>query len=326
MKVLVTGATGFIGWHCASLLRDRGLTVSALLRPPSDETKLPKGVAGIRGDFSSVKSLVVAVHGIDAVIHCAGVVRAVSLASYWKANVDSTENLCLACRDQKVDRFIFISSLAAGGPSGRDKPRDERDADYPLTHYGVSKNSAESVVKKLIRDSTVLRLCAVYGPRERDILRMFKLVAEKGFDIRPKGNSPLLSFIDGREVAKAVLYALKCDVTKKKTYYISDGNIYVWDDFLTCMEEAVGRKARRVFIPMWMAETYAMLADGFSKITRKPPLINRERILILRQEAWTCSPARFSYDTGFQPDDDLKKGVFATAEWYREKGWLKWRS
>jgi len=326
LKVLVTGATGFIGWHCASLLKDRGLTVSALLRPPSDETKLPKGVAGIRGDFSSVKSLAAAVHGIDAVIHCAGVVRAVSLASYWKANVDSTENLCLACRDQKVDRFIFISSLAAGGPSSREKPRDERDADYPLTPYGVSKNSAESVVKKLIRDSTVLRLCAVYGPRERDILRMFKLVAEKGFDIRPKGNSPLLSFIDGREVAKAVLSALKFDVAKKKTYYISDGNIYEWNDFLTCVEEAVGRKARRIFIPMWMAETYATLADGFSKITRKPPLINRERILILRQEAWTCSPARFSDDTGFQPDDDLKKGVFATAEWYKEKGWLKWRS
>ncbi|MBE9546808.1 MAG: NAD-dependent epimerase/dehydratase family protein [Proteobacteria bacterium] len=323
MKVLVTGATGFIGWHCASFLRDRGLTVSALLRPPSDETKLPKGVAGIRGDFSSVKSLAAAVHGIDAVVHCAGVVRAVSPASYWKANVDSTENLCLACRDQKVDRLIFISSLTAGGPSGRDKPRDESDADYPLTHYGVSKNSAESVVKSLIRDSTVLRLCAVYGPRERDILRMFKLVAEKGLDIRPKGDSPLLSFIEGREVAKAVLSALKSDVTKKKTYYISDGNIYEWDDFLTCVEEAVGRKARRIFIPMWMADTYAMFADGFSKITRKPSLINRERILILRQEAWTCSPARFSDDTGFQPDDDLKKGVFATAEWYREKGWLK---
>jgi nucleoside-diphosphate-sugar epimerase len=323
LKVLVTGATGFIGWHCASLLRDRGLAVSALLRPPSDETKLPKGVAGIRGDFSSIKSLAGAAHGIDAVVHCAGVVRAVSLASYWKANVDSTENLCLACRDQKVNRFIFISSLTAGGPSGRDKPRDESDADYPLTHYGVSKNSAESVVKRLIPDSTVLRLCAVYGPRERDILRMFKLVAEKGVDIRPKGDSPLLSFIDGMEVAKAVLYALKFDVTKKKTYYISDGNVYEWDDFLTCVEEAVGRKARRIFIPMWMAETYAMLADGFSKITRKSPLINRERILMLRQKAWTCSPVRFSDDTGFQPDDDLKKGVFATAEWYREKGWLK---
>ena len=323
MKVLVTGATGFIGWHCASLLRDSGLAVSALLRPPSDETKLPKGVAGIRGDFSSVKSLAAAVHGIDAVVHCAGVVRAVSLASYWKANVDSTDNLCLACRDQNVDRFIFISSLTAGGPSSRDTPRDESDADYPLTHYGVSKNSAESVVKGLIRDSTVLRLCAVYGPRERDILRMFKLVAEKGLDIKPKGASPLLSFIDGREVAKAVLSSLKFDVTKKKTYYISDGNIYEWDNFLTCVEEAVGRKARRVFIPMWMAETYAMLADGVSKITRKPPLINRERILIIRQEAWTCSPARFSDDTGFQPDNDLKKGVFKTAEWYRKKGWLK---
>jgi nucleoside-diphosphate-sugar epimerase len=304
-------------------LRDRGLAVSALLRPPSDEARLPKAVAGIRGDFSSVKSLEAAVHGKDAVVHCAGVVRAVSLASYWKANVTSTENLCLACCDQKVGRFIFISSLTAGGPSGRDKPRDESDADYPLTHYGVSKNSAESVVKRLIGDSTVLRLCAVYGPRERDILRMFKLVAEKGYDIRPKGDSPLLSFIEGRDVAKAVLSTLRCDVTKKKTYYISDGKIYEWNDFLTCVEEAVGRKARRISIPLWVVESYAMLADGFSKITRKPPLINRERILILRQKAWTCSPARFSNDTGFQPDADLKKGVFATAEWYREKGWLK---
>jgi nucleoside-diphosphate-sugar epimerase len=323
LKVLVTGATGFIGWHCASLLRDRGLAVSALLRPPSDETKLPKGVAGIRGDFSSIKSLAGAAHGIDAVVHCAGVVRAVSLSAYWKANVVSTENLCLACRDQKVDRFIFISSLTAGGPSSRDKPRDETDVDFPLTHYGISKNHAESIVKGLIRDVTVFRLCAVYGPRERDILRVFKLVAEKGVDIRPRGDSPLLSFIDGREVAKAVFSALASDGTKKKTYYISDGNIYVWDDFLTCVEKAVGRKAKRIFIPMWMAEIYTILADGISKITRNPPLINRERILLLRQKAWTCSPARFSDDTGFQPDNDLKKGVLKTAEWYREKGWLK---
>ncbi|MCG2779141.1 MAG: hypothetical protein L6406_25995, partial [Desulfobacterales bacterium] len=154
-------------------------------------------------------------------------------------------------------------------------------------------------------------------------LRIVKFVAGKRLDINLRGGCPLIYYIDGREVAKAVISALKFDVTKKKTYYISDGNIYEWDDFLTCVEEAVGRKARRIFIPMWMADTYAMLADSFSKITRKPHLINREKVLELRQEAWTCSPARFSDDTGFRPDDDLKKGVFATAEWYREQGWLK---
>lgn len=323
MKVLVTGTTGFIGWHCASLLRDNGFSVSALLRPPSDEAKLPEGVTGVRGDFSSVRSLMAAVKGIDAVVHCAGVVRAVSVASYWKANVDSTENLCRACSEQEVERFIFISSLAAGGPSSRDKPRDESIADHPLTHYGMSKHSAESVVKKLIHEPTVLRPCAVYGPRDRNILRIFKLASEKGLDIRQKGSSPLLSFIDGREVAKAVLFSLTSDVTKNKTYYISDGNTYTWDDFLTCVEKAVRRKTRRICIPMWMAAMYAMLADGVSKITRKPSLINREKVLELRQEAWTCSSARFSDDTGFHPDDNLKKGVFATAEWYREKGWLK---
>jgi len=323
LKVLVTGATGFIGWHCASLLRDKGLDIFALLRPTSDETGLPQGVTGIRGDFASVQSLERVVYGVDAVVHCAGVVRAVSLSVYWKANVTSTENLCLACGNQKVDRFIFISSLTAGGPSSRDKPRDETDVDFPLTHYGMSKNRAESIVRALIPDTTVFRLCAVYGPRERDILRVFKLVTERGIDLRPAGDSPLLSFVEGREVAKAVFSALASDATKKKAYYISDGNIYVWDDFLTCMEEAVGRKAKRIFVPLWMAEIYAMLADGISKITRIPPLINRERILLLRQEAWTCSPARFFDDTGFQPDNDLKKGVFKTAEWYKEKGWLK---
>jgi len=323
LKVLITGATGFIGWHCASLLRDNGFSVSALLRPPSNETKLPEGINVVRGDFSSVRSLMAAVKGIYAVVHFAGVVRAVSLASYWKANVDSTENLCRACNEQGVERFIFISSLAAGGPSGRDKPRDESVADHPLTHYGISKHEAESVVRRLIHEPTVLRPCAVYGPRDRDIFHIFKLVSEKGLDIRLKGNSPLLSFIDSREVSKAVLFTLMSDVTKNKIYYISDGNIYEWDDFLTCVEKAVGRNARRICIPMWMAAIYAILADGVSKITRKPPLINREKVLELRQEAWTCSPARFSNDTGFHPDGNLKKGVFATAEWYRENGWLK---
>jgi len=322
LKVLVTGATGFIGWHCADILRDNGFSVSALLRPPSDEAKLPGGVDGVRGDFASVRSLVAALKGIDAVVHCAGVVRAVSVTSYWKANVDFTKNLCRACGEQGVERFIFISSLAAGGPSSRDKPRDERDADSPLTHYGMSKHSAESVVMRLVHAPTALRLCAVYGPRDKDILRIFKFVAKKGLDIRPRGKSPLLSFIDGRDVAKAVLFALKFDVTKNKTYYISDGNIYEWDDFLACVEGAVGREARRIYVPMWMAGTYAMLADGLSQITRKPPLINREKILELRQEAWTCSPALFSFDTGFHPANNLRSGVLSTARWYRKKSWL----
>ena len=256
-------------------------------------------------------------------VHCAGVVRALSLDAYWRANVEVTENLTRACSRERVDRFIHISSLAAGGCSSRGKPRDENDEDRPLTNYGLSKFAGEFPVRRNARSFTILRPCAVYGPGERDILQVFRLVAERGLDIRPKGKSPLLSFIDGRDVAAAALLCIGRDSTVGNTYYLSDGNFYEWDDFLACVEEAVSKKAKRINIPLFAAETYAMLACGFGKLIGRVPLLNSEKIFELQQEAWTCSPQRFFSDAGFKPRADLMMNVLETAEWYRDKGWIR---
>ncbi len=322
MKAVVTGTTGFIGWHCAALLARNGYEVTALLRPESRGAP-PEGVAVARAGYDSVESLAEAVRGAEAVVHCAGVVRALSLDDYWRANVEAAANLAKACREAGVRRFVYMGSLAAGGPSKRDEPRTERMPDRPVTYYGLSKLAGELAARRAFPRTTAFRPCAVFGPRERDIFTVFDLVARRGLDVRPAGPSPLLSFVYGPDVARAVLLALKTDETAGRTYYLSDGETWEWDDFVDAVADAAGRRPRKVRIPRFLVEGMAWFSDLFAALTRRPPKLSREKVFEMGMEAWTCSPARFAADTGFSPRRDLREPVRLTLRWYREQGWLK---
>ncbi len=321
MKVLVTGSTGFIGSHCVETLSKRGCSVRCLLRPDSKGTP-PSFAETATADYSSVASLTDALSGVDAVVHCGGIVRALRLDDYFKANVQTTENLCRACLIKGIERMVFISSLSAGGQSKADTPRDETMTDEPLTFYGLSKLAAELVVRRLMPAPTCIRPCSVYGPRERDIFTVFRYVAKKGIDLRPKGASPKLSFVHGADVAGAVCASLQSNNTIGKTYYLSDGEVVDWDGFVSHIEGAVSRQAKKVTIPMWSAELYALFGEFYAMVTGRMPIVTREKVFEMSKEAWTCSPNRFISDSGFTPSFKLDEGVKMTAQWYKNEGWL----
>ncbi|MDZ7815463.1 MAG: NAD(P)-dependent oxidoreductase [Planctomycetota bacterium] len=322
MRVLVTGTSGFIGHHCIQQLSERGHEPICLARPQTERSKLPSETEVRESSYDDPEGLKKACAGVDAVLHCAGIVRATSLDKYWKANVAATRNLCEAAVSSGVERFVFISSLAAGGRSKRGEPRNETHPDEPLTWYGLSKFAAELAVRGLFRNYTILRPCAVYGPREKDIYRALKTLKQRGLDLRPGRTQPQLSLVHGEDVALAASVCLECGDSAAKTYYLSDGESREWDDFISYAARELGVEYKTRRMPEWVADLYAFAGYFIGRFTGKPVLVSPEKLFEMKQEACGSSVKKLENDTGFRPRYDLAKGIRDTVKWYTENGWL----
>src|ERR1700685_710002 len=181
MRFLVTGSSGLLGGHVVELLSMRGDPVRALVRPTSNRQHLLKfpNVELFEGAIERIEGLAEAMDGIDAIVHCAGIVKARNSDEFFAVNVVGTSNVVQAARALrgKLRRFVHVSSLEAVGPSPDGRPVSA-DQENPVTAYGRSKLAAEKVVLAAKDDLpvTVLRPGAIYGPRDGEILEVFKSI------------------------------------------------------------------------------------------------------------------------------------------------------
>src|SRR5438105_10238363 len=171
MRVLLTGGSGFLGSFVAEQLAAEGHVVRALVRPRSERKvldKLPR-VELAPGAIEDRASLGAAVDGVDAVVHVAGIVKARRPAEFFEVNTQGTRNLLEAAMRRPVPRFVYVSSLAAVGPSADGTPVPDDVEPRPVTHYGRSKLEAERAVlaAKDRLHVTVVRPPLIYGPRDR---------------------------------------------------------------------------------------------------------------------------------------------------------------
>ncbi|MDH3603787.1 MAG: NAD-dependent epimerase/dehydratase family protein, partial [Candidatus Tectomicrobia bacterium] len=181
MRVLVTGGTGFIGIHVIAELMQRGWQVRCLVRATSNRLALAGyEVEYVVGSLDDPVALRQAVQDIDVVIHLAGATKAQSAAEFDRINHGGTQQLVNACVQSGVSlrSFVYISSIAAAGPSLSATPLTEDDAPHPVGPYGRSKLLAEQAVLKAnpCLPVTVLRPSAIYGPRDIDFLQLFRAV------------------------------------------------------------------------------------------------------------------------------------------------------
>src|ERR1700733_10990284 len=169
LHVLVTGASGFLGGHVAEALSARGDRVRALVRKTSKREHLAKleNVELFEGSIEQQERVQAAVDGVDAIVHCAGIVKARDADEFFMVNVGGTSNLVEAARQcgKDIKRFVQVSSLEACGPSANGEPVPA-DQENPVTSYGRSKLAAEKVVLSAKDDIPVviLRPAAIYGP------------------------------------------------------------------------------------------------------------------------------------------------------------------
>lgn len=323
-KLLITGASGFVGYHLINQALQSGMEVNAAIRATSHIEHLKgldlKPVVIDLQDRNSIMR-VFEKGGYDYLIHAAGATKARDRDEYDIANVQSTKNLAEAALLYPVKKFLFMSSLAALGPAAYDDVDVGREntIPHPVSNYGRSKLSAE---QKLMEFNTlpwlILRPTAVYGPRERDLFIMFKTL-HKGLEPYIGLNDQWLSFVYVKDLAALTIKALQSNFVQQ-VYHVSDGNAYTKYDLAKAVKKTLGKKTIKFHIPLPVARLAASCMQYANR--NKTPALNREKLVELTAENWNCSIEKAKKDLGYAPRYNLKRGIEETLKWYQQNNWL----
>lgn len=325
MKVLVTGGTGFIGSHLIEALLQKRMQVRCLLRKSSDRKwikDLPVECAF--GDCRDPASLKDAVKGVDLVFHSAGITKAVKRETFFEVNAYGTENLIQAClqHNPHLEKFIYVSSQAAAGPSPNGSRKKETDPCRPVSPYGQSKRMGEELALSHAHKLPllILRPSAVYGPRERDIYFFFRLLA-RGIHLCPSDPDQHLSLCYVQDVVQAILLSAEAKA-QSETFFISDGQDYPIGKIGDAFAQALGIHAFRLCVPKWVLVGIASFSEYVSRVSKKPPLINKGKVEEMVQRNWVCDIAKATTVLNYAPATTLGRGAQLTVDWYRKENWL----
>ena len=322
MKALVTGATGFVGSHLAEALRRRGDDVTALVRSPRKAAALgPLGVRLVSGDLNDADSLARAVEGQDVVFHVAGLVSARDEAEFMRGNRDGTASLVAAAGVAGRPRFVLVSSMAAGGPAAPGRPLSGTEPARPVTFYGRSKLAAETAVTSSSLPWVILRPPTVYGPRDREVLKVFRM-ARLGLAPVFGDGSQQLSAVHGADLAEALVAAGTSAGTMRKTYYPCHPEIFTSAEFVRAIGTAMGRRVVLIPVPAPVGRTLLGVTEAAARLVGQTTILTRDKANEFFQEAWIGDPGPLTTDSGWRATHDLKSGLADTYRWYRDEGWL----
>ena len=321
---LLTGASGFIGGRLRDALLGAGVDVVSLRRPGSPEARRGRSVVVDYSDLHHLKQLV-STERPAYVFHVAGTTKGVSYSDFFQANVVPTENLvsALSASFPEVRRFVYVSSLTSYGPSTRAKPHTEEAPRKPVELYGKSKLEAENAIETLGNAIpwTILRPAGVYGPGDADYFQLFRTV-ERGVNVFFGNRDRIFSAVWVDDVVQAILGVLHTQATLHRGYFVCDGVPVSWGTFQNHIVRASGRRVITVELPEIFAKAAAVGGELVTKLDKKPRLLNRQKAIMLAQEAWTCRHDALRADSGYVPKVQVAEGTALAFQWYRANGWL----
>jgi len=329
-KLLVTGASGFVGSHLVERAFAAGFEVHAAVRRSSKvEGIAPYVHRFAHPDFARADDLkkLFDAEGYDYVIHAAALTKAKSEAEMSVVNAGYTKNLLDAAFGSLYPpvRFVFVSSLAAVGPTGYDAPlMDESEPYHPVTMYGRSKRRAEEIVRSAFADKpvTIIRPTAVYGPRERDLFLLFSTM-NRGLDAYIGRKPQKLSFIYVKDLVDALLSACaRPGEEGLEIFNLTDGQVYPRYAMADIFRKLTGKRPMRVHFPYFLVKTVAGLSQWLYKNARKTPVLYPERLNELTAPNWGCDVSSAERVLGFRPEYGLEDGLQETLFWYRQNKWL----
>ncbi|MCZ4222939.1 NAD-dependent epimerase/dehydratase family protein [Pedobacter rhodius] len=326
-RILITGATGFIGFHLIEAALANDMEVYANIRKSSNTDHLTGfPINYVELDFESIYALKknIEEYKYHYIVHAAGVTKAKSLDDYHKFNAIYSRNLAIAAATSfhEIEKFVFVSSLAALGPlSVQHAVLKDSSSAHPVTYYGKSKALAEaylSSVKNL--PLLIFRPTAVYGPRERDLLIILKTI-KRGFEVYIGQKDQQLSFIYVKDLAELIIGSLK-SALKYKTYNVSDGNIYSRSALGTFAGKIMRKKTFRLNLPLPVVNRIAWCLEQALKVFDRMPTLNVDKIQELTGPNWACDIENIKKDLGFMPRYQLEHGLNETIKWYHKNNWL----
>ena len=322
MNVLVTGATGFVGSHLVEALCRRGDQVTALARSAAKAAALaPLGVRVVPGDLEDTASLDRAVAGQDVIYHVAGVVAARDEGEFLRANRDGTARLVASASRAGSARFVLVSSMAAAGPSEPNRPLTGSEPPHPVTAYGRSKLAAEAAVTAGTLPWVIVRPPTVYGPRDREVLKVFRMVRLGVAPVFGDG-SQQLSAVHGADLAGALVAAGTAPSAAGKIYYACHPEIATSAQLVRAVGTAMGRRVALVPVPSAVGRALLTVTELSARLAGQTTILTRDKANEFFQAAWTGDPGPLGRDTGWRATHDLASGLADTYRWYRTAGWL----
>jgi nucleoside-diphosphate-sugar epimerase len=322
MRALVTGATGFVGSHLVEALQNGSVEVTALARSASKAAALAqRGIRVVSGDLHDAAGLEHAVRDQDVVYHVAGVVAARDEAEFMHANRDGTRNLLTATERQGRSRFVLVSSLAATGPAPRGAPLLGTEPPRPVTAYGRSKLAAEQLVRRSSLPWSIVRPPIVYGPRDREVLKVFRL-ARLGLAPVFGDGSQELSAVHAADLAQALMAVASTPITTGGTYHACHPQVFTSSELGRAVGAAMGRSVVRLRVPLAAGRTLLAITETLARLTRQVTILTTDKANEFFQTAWTGDPSPLTRDSGWHARHDLSSGLADTYQWYRKAGWL----
>ena len=302
MTIAVTGATGFVGCALREAAAEQGAELRALTRRKQPGAA---GVEWIEGDLHDRKALTRLVAKAEAVIHVAGVVNTPDPMGFHLGNVEGTMALVEAAVAARVPRFVFVSSLAAREPQ--------------LSKYGASKRHAEKLVAASGLDWTIVRPPAIYGPRDREMLEMFRLAKWGVLPMPPQGRASLIHVGDLATLLLALAPAR--EDTTRQIYEPDDGKTAGWSH--RELGKAIGwALGRRPWVPHLSKPMLERVARLDKAVRGDKAKLTPDRIGYMVHPDWVSSPRMKPPLDLWMPQMATLDGLRATAKGYREKGWL----
>lgn len=324
-SALVTGASGFLGSHLCKILVEKGYETYALVRNSSNLFRLQGiGVELLFGSLDDRVALIQAVSGKDYLFHCAGLISARDRGEYFRGNVDGTRRLLEAVveANQRVKRFVYVSSLAAGGPSEGKRPNSENGQSKPITYYGESKLAGELEVLKF-KDRipvSVIRPPAIYGPSDKPTLNFFRFANWGIIPVFGKSDK-YLSIVHVKDVVSAIVLSAENERAEGEVFNVSDGAVYSWLEVWRIMCEVAGKKGRIIRIPLPLFFFIANVWEKIAKLIGRPSMLNYHKAIDLTK-SWAIDISKIKNVLGFKPAYSLKDGARQTYEWYKKEEWL----
>ncbi len=329
MKVLVTGATGFLGSHLVDRLLEQGDEVHVLARRTSNLRWLKdKPIHFHNGDITGpIDPIEDAVTSMDVVYHVAGVVQALREDMYFRANAFGTKQVLEAClrKNPQVKRIVVVTSLAANGPGNGDyRPALETDRPHPVNAYGESKLEAESIAS-LYMDKlpiTIIRPPAIYGPRDEQFLSLFKMV-DSGFVFLPGLRKKVINAAYVKDIVSGILLAAISEKAIGETFFIGDEKNYSWEEAAQVFGAVMNRKIMIFRIPSPLIYVAAGASDFFSHLTSRLMPLSWDNATNFLQRNWMLDISKARRLLGYQPQFSLQQGIESTYQYLLETGTLK---
>jgi len=325
-RILLTGATGFIGGRVARrLLTEKRAAVRALVRDPAKAQGLAKlGVELVKGDLGDARALESGVGGCSIVIHAAAQVSSVpARETFVQSNVTGTENLLRAAAEAGVARFVHLSSVAVFGLPASGEVDDSTPPRLCGDSYCDTKTAAEEVVLRYGVERrlpvVILRPSAVYGPGSTHWSVIPLKRVKKGKMFLVGGGRGLLNYVYIDNLVDAIFLAAEHDRAEGQGFIVNDGAT-TWQDFFTAYARMAGKDGIPS-VPLWAAKLWVHYRNLAAVIRGETSRVPTNALAFLVGNP-VYRQTHIEQTLGHRSRVNLEEGLRRTEAWFRETGLL----